>query len=67
MKEIEHFLSENGAAEHRIVWAGKTDSRNFHDLLRERTLLLAELIHRQLGKPRLFAHDRVQLTWLRSQ
>ena len=63
IKQIEHFLSENGAAEHRIVWAGKTDPRNFHDLLRERTLVLVERIHRQLGKARRFAHDRVQFVW----
>src|SRR5271166_2908553 len=56
IQKIEHLLSEHGTAEHRVVWAAETYPRDLHDLLRQRQLLVTQLIHRELRETLLFAH-----------
>jgi hypothetical protein len=55
MKEVEQPLPEHGASHQGIVRPANPDTRNLHDLLAERLLRLAELIHRELWKARFFA------------
>jgi hypothetical protein len=49
---VEQALAHDGAAKHRIVGAGNSDAGNFQDLVRERPLLIVQLLHLELRKAR---------------
>src|ERR1700680_1355804 len=55
VKQVEQPLTQNRAAQHRIIRPGNADAGDLHDLLAKRLLALLELVHGELREAPLLA------------